>query len=677
MKVSTVFVLLICLLSVPAISDEYIEELQDTNFFKLRYGAYLSYGLNIHNGNFRQLPGIPNCCQNFSSATGTGMTFGALTEYPFTYDLFAQGRVGFNTLSAVFKENETTNIIVDGVSVPGIFEHQLESSISNIEISLLATYRAVSELFVNAGIKAGLLLSKSFNQFEKLIEPKERGTFLDGTRIRNEYSGEIPNASSSFWGITIGAHYSLILNKKKSYFLQPEIYYTFYPTNVVKDLNWNIHILRAGLSVKYQEPPPPPPPPPMPAYPPDPDFPDFPKPPVLSANIALIQLDSNGKEMEDFDLKIEDFISLNLRPLLNYVFFDENSSEIPKRYYKLTKSQIKEFSNKSLENLDVLETYYHLLNIIGLRLQDNPNAEITLVGTNSNTGLEKDNKELSLARATAVKDYLTSAWNIADNRITLVARNLPKEPSDNKTQEGQAENRRVEIITKTPQILEPVITTDTLRQFNEYFLRFFPSIVSDAGLKQWSLKISQSNRELISFSGNANVPDSLDWVINPIDTSAPKRGGQIFYQLQALDSINQVVSSPLNWIPIDQISIEKKRMSGLADKEFEYYSLILFDFGKSKLDIEHKSVLDFVRSRIKPNSLITITGHTDQIGDEKVNLRLSQKRADEAAKHLKISNAEIKGLGKSILLYDNVLPEGRFYCRTVKIMIENPIESPN
>lgn len=675
MKFSTVIVLLFCLLYVSASSEEFFDEVQDTSFFKLRYGGFFSYGLNLHNGNFNQLPGVPNCCNNFNSGTGLGLTLGALVEYPFTYDIFAQGRLGFNTLSGVFREKEATNIIVDGVSVPGIFEHELESSISNIEIQILATYRAVSELYFNGGLKVGYILAKSFNQSEILIEPKDRGTFLDGTRIRNQYSGDIPEANNTFLGLTLGAHYSLPLNKRKSYYLQPEIYYSYYPTKVVKDLSWNIQTLRAGISVKYQEPPPPPPPPPMPAYPPDPDFPDFPKPPVISANIALIQLDSNGREMEEFDLKIEDFISLNLRPLLNYVFFDENKSEIPNRYFRLTQAQSKEFSNKSLENLDVLETYYHVLNIIGRRLYDFPNAKITLVGTNSNLDSEKDNKELSLARANAVKDYLTSVWSIADNRISLVARNLPKDASDNKTPEGQTENRRVEIITDVSQILEPVITTDTLRQFNEYYLRFFPSIVSDAGLKNWNLKISQSNRELVSFGGSVNVPDSLDWVINPNDTSAPKRGGQIFYQLKAVDSINQVAASPLNWIPIDQISIEKKRMSGLADKEFEYYSLILFDFGKSKLDIEHKSVLDFVRSRIKPKSLITITGHTDRIGDDKVNLRLSQKRADEAAKHLKIKNAEIKGLGKSILLYDNILPEGRFYCRTVRIMIENPVES--
>jgi len=366
---------------------------------------------------------------------------------------------------------------------------------------------------------------------------------------------------------------------------------------------------------------------------------------------------------------------LNLRPLLNYIFFDSNSAVIPKRYIKIQPDEALDFNNKSLENLDVLETYYQVLNIIGYRLRNNPNNEITLVGTNSNINQEKNNKELSGQRAEAVKQYFVDVWKIEDNRIDVIARNLPEDKSDNSTLDGQAENRRVEIISRNGTILEPVITTDTLRKFSDYRLRFFPAVNSDAGLSQWELSIKQGNKELIKFSGTNQIPDSLDWFITQKDSSAPKKGGKITYQLSAIDSIGQVAISPENWIPVDQMTIERKRLSKMEDKEFEYYSLILFDFAKSKLEKDHKKVLDFVDNRIKPDSKISVAGYSDSSGDEKINEKLSLKRAKAVNKHLKLKDAEILGIGETELLYDNSLPEGRFYCRTVKITIENPVKN--
>jgi hypothetical protein len=54
-------------------------------------------------------------------------------------------------------------------------------------------------------------------------------------------------------------------------------------------------------------------------------------------------------------------------------------------------------------------------------------------------------------------------------------------------------------------------------------------------------------------------------------------------------------------------------------------------------------------------------------------MKLSGKRAEETGQALAIKNVEIKAMGNTKLLYDNILPEGRFYCRTVEIVIETPI----
>ena len=75
-----------------------------------------------------------------------------------------------------------------------------------------------------------------------------------------------------------------------------------------------------------------------------------------------------------------------MRPLLNYIFFDDNSDALPKRYLQLKQDETNKFDEDSLINMGTLQTYYHVLNIIGQRMKAIPEAKIKLTGCNSNTG---------------------------------------------------------------------------------------------------------------------------------------------------------------------------------------------------------------------------------------------------------------------------------------------------
>jgi len=56
------------------------------------------------------------------------------------------------------------------------------------------------------------------------------------------------------------------------------------------------------------------------------------------------------------------------------------------------------------------------------------------------------------------------------------------------------------------------------------------------------------------------------------------------------------------------------------------------------------------------------------------NQELSFKRAESAKNAINHPNCKSFGFGESKSLYDNNLPEGRFYCRTVEINVETAIE---
>ncbi len=84
---------------------------------------------------------------------------------------------------------------------------------------------------------------------------------------------------------------------------------------------------------------------------------------------------------------------------------------------------------------------------------------------------------------------------------------------------------------------------------------------------------------------------------------------------------------------------------------------VYFDYGKSDLVPDAKAVLNKVVISMNNNKTISleITAHTDSRGDEKSNLVLSEKRAEEAKKYMVSQGIDgmritAKGLGESRLL---------------------------
>ena len=84
-------------------------------------------------------------------------------------------------------------------------------------------------------------------------------------------------------------------------------------------------------------------------------------------------------------------------------------------------------------------------------------------------------------------------------------------------------------------------------------------------------------------------------------------------------------------------------------------------------------------ARIKtlPQATVEIVGHTDNIGKEAYNIKLSERRALAVYKLLAAAYGETagdrirhSGVGPNTPLYDNQSPEARSFNRTVTITLE-------
>lgn len=648
-----------------------------------RYGGFLHLNLNMHRAGFARLPGVPNCCQEFTGGTGLGFTLGALYTFPLSEVLFLDGRLAYASLGARLVESEETTVIVNGDPTTGEFEHQLEASLGAAVFEPTIGYRISERLAIRAGGGMGYILSGSYTQQEELIRPEGTGVFENGRRVRNEFSGDIPDRASLLAYGQIGLGYDLPLNSDGTLRMTPELVYTRGFTQLVADSSWAIDGLRLGVAVTFASGPDPIPVaviPDAPIVQEDDTVTVAEEIPPLVASVRATGLNDEGSEVSTATLRVEEFVSTNMRPLLNYVFFAEGSDSLPERYHRLSSAETGGFRVEQLYGIGTIETYHDLLNIVGRRMRENPEATMRLVGCNDGLAEGGDaGTELSGNRADRVFDYLTGRWGIDPSRLTVEARGLPATPSNREDTDGIEENRRVELYSDTWEILAPVITDDTLRVTNPPSIRFHPDAAGPAPVKSWRLTAGQSREAglepliLKEYSEQGSLPETLDWDLEGEQRSVPRFDEPLEYRLTVTDTLGRTVETAAQELPVEQITVSKKRRERIADKFIDRYSLILFDFDKADFTDANNRIAEFIRARINEGATVTITGYTDRIGRDEYNLNLSQRRADRTAQNLETDDADVSGVGETTELYDNDLPEGRFYSRTVTIVVETPV----
>jgi outer membrane protein OmpA-like peptidoglycan-associated protein len=327
----------------------------------------------------------------------------------------------------------------------------------------------------------------------------------------------------------------------------------------------------------------------------------------------------------------------------------------------------------------VLQTYHHILNIVGARMRKYSYAKLFITGCNDFATSEKGDLDLSQRRAERVRDYLMKTWSIDSTRLVLQARNLSDVPTvmgtSNFPKEVHQENRRVELYSDVYEILEPVRTADTVRTVSPPIIRFRPVVQSTQPIASWSVKAGQNKKMLKEFIGAGSPPEILDWEIAQMQENVPRAPVPMYYDLSVTDITGRTYQTTSGTAKVEQITLQKKRRERIGDKVIDRYRLILFDFDKAAITPLQQRIIAYIKTQIKPESVVNIAGYTDYTNPLDYSQKLSRSRADAAAAALGVDAAEVKGVGKAVLLHDNAIPEGRFYCRTVSIIVETPMNA--
>ncbi|ROL62529.1 OmpA family protein [Bacteroidetes/Chlorobi group bacterium ChocPot_Mid] len=594
-------------------------------------GLYAGININMHNPDFIY-PINGNDISFNNTSTGFGGALGFTGFYQLSNMFVISGKLGYNGLGATLSSKE----------------YEFDASLNYIEISPELQFHnliPVKDLFLIGGLETGIQLSPKYSITN--TNPK----------IENE---NISDAKFRIAGI-VGLGYFLELTR--GVYLTPELTYRLSFTDISNQSNlssWSVPQIRLGVSLTFA----------------------LTEPPEVTAqkpkyfNLGFKEVryfDNQGNPRALDRIKVEEVKYTEQFPLVASVFNDENKVEPSNSsQFLYAKSDAGEFSISSLVP-DALRINQSTLDIIGTRMLEYPDANLTLTGTIDNKA-EAVNKDLSLQRAQFVKDYLVNNYKIAQERITVKGVGLPEKPSTLKDPDGIAENRRVEFSSSNPKILEPIlIQKDNQTYADPNVIEFIPYAESSDSILEWKLSINQKGNEIRTFAGKG-APEVVDWVIIP--NELVKSEVPIEYILWAKNE-NDIEKEVAGTVPVEFYTSTRKKTEDLPDKIIAKFSLILFDFDDDKISKNDMEIINRdIIPLIKFNSTVKIIGYTDRIGDENYNKGLAERRALSVRKYLeskvKTAKYEYRGAGETPALFDNDLPVGRQLSRTVQIEIISP-----
>ena len=225
----------------------------------LSLGVLAAYNLNLHSASFLELPAAPifapRTGANYEPAAFTGsnsgsVALGALVMYNLSEEMAISLRLSYAGHDAAFRTTSTYAIgRVDGSTTDATSEYTLNTALATVSAEPLFSYRIFGGLQAYVGARVSFVATNSFDQKETLISPSDGGFDAMRNRSRNIQQGAIPQLQTLWISGVAGLGYDIPLGS--NLILSPEVFYSLGLTQVVQNVNWNIHTLRGGISVRF------------------------------------------------------------------------------------------------------------------------------------------------------------------------------------------------------------------------------------------------------------------------------------------------------------------------------------------------------------------------------------------------------------------------------------------
>lgn len=243
-------VLLWCAALVPARSqgfDWQYSARMPSSYPTLFLGVTGSGSFHTFSGDINYLQGVV-LCGTFRNGDGKGFSGGVQVDKWLDGSWAVSGAVRYEAMSGTFDSDGDTLARAPNTP-PTIVGYEIESSFSYASLDLGVRYRpiALSKIFIGAGVQAGLLLSSSTVQRQRIISPASQ-RFSDGSQEQS-LADNIVGFSSFYAGGRVSAGFDLPIGR--SLYASPAVYAAFPLTSMANDTPWQRVSVGVQVSVLY------------------------------------------------------------------------------------------------------------------------------------------------------------------------------------------------------------------------------------------------------------------------------------------------------------------------------------------------------------------------------------------------------------------------------------------
>ncbi len=605
---------------------------------------------NHYTSDFKSFQGSVDCGV-FTHGKGLGWTGGIFVEKDFnsTYQIglgaFYANRSGVLALLNSYQTRDQNT----GRTTFVTLENKMDAKISYLEISPEIRLILIDNLINGpfrflTGFRVGIPIQHEFTQTESVVSPAN-ATFVNAngqrTTVRPMASGSIQEMATQF-GISTG--FENLLNIGNGNYLTQQLVFDYNFNNIVSNTDWKALAVRFELGLRFS------------VRKSEPEVIKEPEPEVVPEPVhevivikeapkPLPYLKFESSAASDFKLETGNELLATL-PLVNSIFFEKNSSIIPK-YYNLVKP-----ANINMYKGDPVAYHKDILPVIVRIIEDNPNSRIMLEGTTSGQQNEPKGLELAKSRSESVKQALVDL-GLPASIISFRAIATPRYPSNQQYPEGIEDNQRVDIL----------VTNAPLQKYVN--LQNYAEIIGNVDLNIDYGNYPDQTKAMVSVNSERMIYDKPGKYKVPLRQRL--RDNATDFKIVSNINVAGEVLTEEQEIKLNEIP---NQIVDMRVNNFE--ALLRFNYNSSDLTDENQILLKQLIKILPDGSTILIIGSADMLGTDERNNQLASDRARKTEIFIK-QNAGSRIFIQTTTNLDKVsdsTPQGRFLNRSIKIRVK-------
>lgn len=685
------------------------ESTNQNNIKKTKYYFDSNIGLNtnFYISDFKEFEGVENCCNSFENAFGLGYLFNVGLEIA-PISIFIGDNVnyyfnlGISDISANYDEERFIGYKLYQDKYEQIITHHIlepKLNVINFDAGFIFKDLLTNDFDLRTGIRLSSIFSGSFTQYEEALSPTDF-VFENGSRIIDEYSGDIQNKSLPFVSLNFGGVYYLY--KSGNIKFGPEVNFNIGVNNIYDKINLKVINSMIGLNISYN-------------LSPDEEIiiqePKILEEPKIIEKPVEIVYNLSYQTTNKFEI----ISSKNEIQTVNTQNFNQINIEVVEKQY-ITKYSLKPiiyFAKNNtnpitnIETIDgkIVDTYDNILKQIAQNYPKLPKKtnNLLLIAYKDetqendliNNRFEKIKNDLIKINPDIINAIIeTKIININSNKFKnedLLAENNKVEIIANESNEFI----NYELINKT-EIIKPELINNFQISFNTDIPQFninklnyqlnFVMFNSEKGIFNKLISNPIVNNNFANYSNNIDYYSEFNKleVNNLIINYDIKLNKNFIYNEDIKYNVKNDNDNQESYIlninkKIDKV--ENQNIDANTNGIYNEYLLALTEFDSDEISILNLNVLKTIQNSLINNKKIQVIGMSDNIGSDLHNRQLSISRANKGKKAIidyfnkNNSNSNIKlenQINTDVLnnfYFKNNTPNGRTLNRGIIIRI--------